>query len=343
MASLGALKSSMSLTVILVGGVFFALIVVLIMLLVPSSGMMGIALSFVLVALFILLQWGIGPSIVRMSSRLVYLKPGENKFLETMIRDLCDKSGVPMPRLAIVKEPTPNAFVFGRSQKSCTLAVHTGLLERLNKNEVRAVMAHELGHIKHKDVVIMTIVSALPLIAFIIARSLLFSGYMGGRRDNAGALVIVGVIALGFYFITQLLVLRLSRLREYYADTYSSYLTENPRHLSSALTKITYGLSLAKKESSGMRAFYIGDDATAKKEIRQIHMNKSKYDLDGDGVIDDQELELAMEEEAKKSSWAKTNHMMSTHPPTFKRILHLRRIEREIKESGIPKNIYEYI
>jgi Zn-dependent protease with chaperone function len=126
--------------------------------------------------------------------------------------------------------------------------------------------------------------------------------------------------------------MRLSRLREHYADAYSAYVTGSPRSLESALTKITYGLSLSAKPPSGARAFYIGDPAMAKEEMAEIMDKKQEYDLDHDGVLDERELELAMEKEAQ-STWAKVNSVFSTHPPTFKRVLMLREIENEM-QSG---------
>jgi Zn-dependent protease with chaperone function len=102
--------------------------------------------------------------------------------------------------------------------------------------------------------------------------------------------------------------------------------------LQSALAKITYGLSLSPKPPSGARAFYIGDPAMAKQEIELIMEKKQEYDLDKDGVLDERELELAMEKEAK-SAWTKINTWFATHPPTFKRILLLHEIEQEM-ESG---------
>lgn len=143
------------------------------------------------------------------------------------------------------------------------------------------------------------------------------------------ALVVVGVISYVVYIVSLLCVMRLSRLREHYADAYSAYLTSSPRNLESALTKITYGLSLSPKPPSGARAFYIGDPAMAKLEISEIMEKKQEYDLDHDGVLDERELELAMEKEAK-STWSKINTWFSTHPPTFKRVLMLKEIENEM-------------
>jgi Zn-dependent protease with chaperone function len=143
--------------------------------------------------------------------------------------------------------------------------------------------------------------------------------------------------------VSFLAVMRLSRLREHYADSYSAYLTEHPRSLESALTKITYGLSLVPNASSEARSFYIEDPAIAKKEVAQIMEKKNEYDLDHDGVLDEHELELAMEKEAK-SSWAQLNSLFATHPPTFKRILLLREIEHEMDTGKYSsERIYDHV
>ena len=293
------------------------------------------------IALFILFQYLVGPAIVAATSRLNYLKPGENPWLESTVRELAEKSGVPMPRVATVPNNTPNAFVFGRSASSATLAVHDGLLRSLNQDEIRGVIAHELGHIKHKDFIVMTVLSALPLIAYMIAqvafRAGVYSSYSRGRgrnkEGNAGVLLVaVGAVSFIVYIITFLAVMRLSRLREHYADAYSAYLTGSPRSLESGLAKITYGLSISPKAPEGARAFYIGDPAQAKQEISEVMENKNSYDLDKDGVLDERELQLAMERESK-STWNQLNSLFATHPPTFKRIMLLREIEEEM-ETG---------
>ncbi len=200
------------------------------------------------------------------------------------------------------------------------------------------MIAHELGHVKHKDYIVMTVLSCLPLIAYYIAQVTLYAGAFSGRgrrndKDNSGAiLLVIGIIAYAIYLVTFLIVMRLSRLREHYADAFSAYATGSPRSLSSALAKITYGLSIAPKTTSSARSFYISDPAMAKHEIASIMENKNKYDLDNDGVLDERELQMAMEKEAK-STWQQANSLFSTHPATFKRILLLKEIEQEM-ESG---------
>lgn len=340
MASLAQLKFAMATSIFIASFIFGLFMVGIIFLLqyyvFGFDLWIGLLLTIGGIGLFILFQYLVGPAIVAATARLHYLKPGENPWLESTVKELAEKSGVPMPRLALVPDQTPNAFVFGTSSKSATLAVHEGLLRTLNKDEIRAVIAHELGHVRHRDFIVMTVLSALPLIAYMIAqfamRAGMYSSY-SGRRDregNAGTvLLIIGIVSFIVYLITFLSVRWLSRLREHYADAYSAYLTGSPRSLASGLAKITYGLSISPKAPEGARAFYIGDPAQAKQEIHEVMKSKSEYDLDRDGVLDERELELAMEREAK-SVWVTMNSLFATHPPTFKRILLLREIEQEM-------------
>lgn len=333
MPSLSQLKFAMA-TSIFLSAFIFGLLVFAIVYFLQLDAFTGLIIALGGSALFILFQYAIGPVIVAASTHLHYLKAGENPWLEKTVKELADKSGLPMPRLATVPNNTPNAFTFGRSTNNATLAVHEGLLKQLNEEEVKGVIAHELGHIKHKDYIVITVLSALPLIAYLIARTALFAGAFGGGRrnskDNSGAaLIVIGIIAFAIYILTFLIVMRLSRLREHYADAFSAYVTGSPRELESALAKITYGLSLSPKGPEGARAFYIEDPGAARQEVQHIMEHKDEYDLDHDGVLDERELELAMEKEAK-STWAQMNSLFATHPPTFKRILLLREIEQEM-------------
>jgi heat shock protein HtpX len=340
MASLSQLKLAMGTSIFVAAFIFGEFLIGIIFVfqyyVAGFDVLTGILLATGGTAVFILFEYAIGPLIVSATTHLQFLKPGENPWLESTVQDLASKSGIPMPRLAIVPNDTPNAFTFGRTSSSAVLAVHEGLLRQLNEDEVRGVIAHELGHIKHKDYIVMTVLSALPLIAYWIAQIALRSAwYSGGSRRNkdqgnaAVALIAIGVISFVVYIISFLAVMRLSRLREHYADSYSAYLTGRPRSLESALTKITYGLSLAPKANADVRSFYIEDPTQAKQEVAEIMEKKDEYDLDHDGVLDERELELAMEKEAK-STWVQMNSLFATHPPTFKRILLLREIENEI-------------
>jgi len=342
MAKLGELKWAMGASIFAASFIFGLFLLGVIFLLqyfvVGFDLLTGLLLALGGTLLFILFEYAVGPAIVSWSTRLVYLKPGENPWLENTVKDMVQKSGIPMPKLAVVPDRTPNAFTFGRTSSSAVLAVHEGLLRSLNQDEIKAVIAHEIGHIKHKDYIVMTVLSTLPLIAYWVSQIALTAGWVSGgssrRRGkdegNAGAiLIVIGVISFVVYIVSFMAVMRLSRLREHFADAFSAYLTKNPRGLQSALAKITYGLSIAPKATASARSFYIEDPQQARQEIAQIMENKNKYDLDNDGVLDERELELAMEKEAK-STWVQMNSLFATHPPTFKRILLLREIEGEM-------------
>jgi Zn-dependent protease with chaperone function len=183
----------------------------------------------------------------------------------------------------------------------------------------------------------MTALSSLPLIAYLLFRGTFEAAWLSGRTSRkkeggglAAALIAVAVLSYVIYIVSLLFVMRLSRLREHYADAYSAYVTGSPRSLESALTKITYGLSLSPNpQNQGARTLYIGDPALAKLEIQNIISRKEEYDLDKDGVLDERELELAMEKEAK-SGWVTINRWFQTHPATFQRILLLREIDNEM-------------
>jgi heat shock protein HtpX len=302
--------------------------------------------AFGLALFFMLIQFAISPYIISATMKLKYVEPGSFPWLENTVRELAAKSNVPMPRVAIVPSQAPNAFVFGNSTSNMTLAVHEGLLRQLNQDEIRGVIGHELGHVKHKDSIVMTFLSAIPLIAYFVARAAMGFGYVGRRddkRSGASYLVIAGIIALVVYFVAQLLVMKLSRLREHFSDAYSAYLTGSPRNLESALTKLAYGLSLSPEEPHGARALFISDPALARQEIGTIMDKRCEYDLDRNGVLDERELQIAMEREAK-STWTSVNTAFSTHPPTFKRILLLRQIDEEMRSGAYTStDIYKHV
>jgi len=332
MASLAQLKLAMMTPVFLVSVIFAAFLAAIMFIL-----KLNFIWAIILTGFFILIQYLVGPAIVRASTRLRYVKTGENPWLESTVNDLAQKSGIPAPKLAIVPNPAPNAFVFGRTRHDATLAVHEGLLRNLNEEEVRGVIGHELGHLKHRDFLIMTAMSSLPLLAYLIFRGTFEAAWLSGRTSRkkeggglAAALFVVAILSYIIYVVSLLFVMRLSRLREHYADAYSAYVTGSPRSLESALTKITYGLSLAPDpRSQGARTLYIADPHLAKLEVHNIISKKEEYDLDKDGVLDERELELAMEKEAK-SRWLTINRLFQTHPATFQRIILLREIQNEM-------------
>ena len=355
MARLAQLRVAMSVSVLLVAIIFSAFLAAIVFIvrayLIPFSTSFAIMIVAAGTLIFILLEYLIGPAMVRASTRLRYLKPGEHPWLESTVKDIAEKSEIPMPKLAIVPDDAPNAFVFGRTSKGATLAVHEGLLKQLDEEEIRGVVGHELGHIKHRDFIVMTVLSAIPLLAYLIARmsfEVAIHARDGGNKKEGGAAIRAAlfagaIISYVVYFVSLLCVMRLSRLREHYADAYSAYVTAEPRQLESALTKISYGLSLAPQPPHGARTLYIGDPALAKQECQGIMQRKDEYDLDKDGVLDERELELAMEKEAK-SRWRTINTWFATHPATYQRILLLREIGSEMSSGRYSsERIYTHI
>jgi heat shock protein HtpX len=353
LARLSTLKLTMTTTILLVG-IVFAFFLGLLMYIIsifwqlPLLVMYGIAAAGA--AFFIFIEYLIGPSIVCAGVELHYLYPGENPWLEETVKKFAEKSGFPAPSIATVQDQTPNAFIFGRTAKSATLAVHSGLLKQLSQTEIEGVIGHEFGHLNHKDYLVMTALAAIPLLAYLVARlsfDAMRYGRFRGRGKGAGlvwaTIIVSAAISYVIYLITQMCVMRLSRLREHYADAYSAYLTGQPRELESALTKITYGLALSPDPPHGARTLFISDPALAKQECQDILCNKEEYDLDKDGVLDEKELEMAMEKEAK-NTWMKINTLFATHPPTYKRILLLREIDKEMQNGKFSiDNIYTHI
>lgn len=286
----------------------------------------SIYVSVGLAVLIVLAQWVIGPSIIRWTTNMRDLKKGEYPWVGEFVADLCKKHKLKMPKLAVVNTGEPNAFVFGRTSSSATLCLTQGLLKSLNREEVKGVISHEVGHIKHNDMVVMTIVSSVPIIAFFVARSLLFAPRGGDRRD-AGYLILVGLGAWIVYFLTNMLVLLMSRSREYYADRFGG---ENykPATLASALAKITYGLSLSKDQfNSAAKYFLVADADTSKYEVANFSQEFS------DLHISKEEVKKAMEWE-RKNPYARISELFRSHPLTFKRIKVLHDLEAGMGEEN---------
>lgn len=312
------LVASMSLTMVLVFGLLFALLAGLgFYFNIGIYGMVGLAIILGLV------QWAIGPVIVRWSTNMKPLEKDEFPWIEEAVHEICIKNKAKIPKIAIANTGMPNAFVFGRTNKSATLTLTRGLLNTLTKDEVKGVIAHEIGHIKHNDMVVMTIISVIPTIAYFIAISTMFSR----SRNQGGAAVLIGVGAFAVYFITNLLMLHFSRLREFYADNFAGHQVK-PSILANGLAKITYGLSIQKQEvkNSTLRSFYAVDPVASSYEVSKF---SSYY---ADQHISEEEVKKAMDWE-RKSSFSKFGEIFRTHPLTFKRIEKLQELERQLYPS----------
>jgi len=162
--------------------------------------------------------------------------------LHDMVERLCAMADLPKPRVAIIDTDVPNAFATGRSPKHAAVAVTRGLWQRLEPREIEGVLAHELSHIANRDVLIMTVASFFAMLAGLLTRFGIYGGMFGGGRgrDNNTVPVwlIVLLVSVVTYFLSQILILAISRYREFAADRGSALITGAPEHLMSALQKI---------------------------------------------------------------------------------------------------------
>jgi heat shock protein HtpX len=145
-----------------------------------------------------------------------------------------------MPRIAVVNSSMPNAFATGRNQKNAVVAVTTGIMQKLDASELEAVLAHELTHIKNRDMMVMTIATFLSSVAQVLVRNFYFMGGGGGRnRDSGGSFIVIFAVSLMVWFLSFILLQALSRYREFSADRGAAIITGQPSNLMSALMKIS--------------------------------------------------------------------------------------------------------
>jgi len=186
-------------------------------------------------------QWYFSDSIAQrgMGARLV--TPAEAPELHAVIDRLCALADMPKPRVAIARTELPNAFATGRSPDRAVVCATTGLLRRLDERELEGVLSHELSHVAHRDVTVMTIASFVGVLAGFLTRMAMWGGMGGRRRDSNSALVflVVLVVSVAVYALSFILIRTLSRYRELAADRAGAYLTGAPSALASALTKIS--------------------------------------------------------------------------------------------------------
>jgi heat shock protein HtpX len=183
--------------------------------------------------------------------------------LHDMVERLCAMADLPKPRLAVVPTDVPNAFATGRNPKNSVVAVTEGLWRRLSKPEVEGVIAHELSHIGNRDVAIMTISSFFAMVAAMLMRFGMYAGMFGGGRRDSGPPVwlIMFVVSMITYVVSYVLILMISRYREYAADRGAAMITGAPENLMSALQRIASNIAQIPqrdlREVQGMNAFFI--------------------------------------------------------------------------------------
>ena len=307
-------------------GLLFAILYGIIAFIGFLLGVQGITYYFFLIGfavVLILIQFMIGPKTVEWSMKVKYVSAEQYPELHQMVTNLSAKAGLrKTPKIGVSQLQIPNAFAFGRSKKDARVCVTKGILDLLDKEELRAVLGHEISHIKHHDVAVITMLSVVPMIMYMIYITFFWGGMFGRRRDTGG-MIAIGLLALVVYFITNLLVMYGSRIREYYADLGSTELGNQPHHLATALYKLSLGSARASrktlKQAEGMKAFFLNDPSRSREEIRDL----KDIDLDMSGTIDQHELMMLQSQKIKLRKGDRLMEILSTHPNMVKRIKHL--------------------
>jgi heat shock protein HtpX len=177
--------------------------------------------------------------------------------LHALVERLAIQADVPMPRVAISDLPVPNAFAMGRSRKHATVCVTTGLLHRLERSELEAVLAHEIGHIRNRDVALMTMASFFASLAALVGQIAAFGGLGGRERDSGPGIAVILVVSIAVYVISYFLMLALSRYREFAADRSAALFTGRPSALASALRRLEAAPQQDLRAATSMQAFFI--------------------------------------------------------------------------------------
>jgi heat shock protein HtpX len=220
----------------------------------------GMNVMLIFIGGFMFLQYFMSDKLVLWSMKARIVSESEEPKLHETITRLCAIADLPKPKVAVVQSSVPNAFATGRSPGKAVVAVTTGIMHTLNQSELEAVLAHELSHVKNRDVMVMTIASFLSTVAFFLVRYLLYFG--GGRRDrDSGGIMGVWFVLVLVWIISLMLIRTLSRYREFSADRGAALITGTPSHLASALMKISGIMPRIPKDDlrkvEGMNAFFI--------------------------------------------------------------------------------------
>ena len=187
--------------------------------------------------------------------------PEEAPGLHAMIERLCIQADLPKPKICVADSEVPNAFAMGRSQKSATVCATTGIMKTLSPSELEGVMAHELTHVKNRDVLIMTVASFFASVASMILQFSFFFGGGGDDDDGAPAALVIFLVSLAVYVISFFLILALSRYREFSADRGAAIITGRPSALSAALVRISDRMQQVPtqdlRQAENLNAFFI--------------------------------------------------------------------------------------
>ncbi|MBM32146.1 MAG: zinc metalloprotease HtpX [Chloroflexi bacterium] len=210
----------------------------------------GVQISFIVVIVLGMgiFQYYMSDKMILWSTKAKVISREQDPQLFEIVERLAKRANIPSPKIAVMESSVPNAFATGRNPKNSLVAVTTGIRERLSSSELEAVLAHELGHVINGDMKVLAIANFFVTFTSFLMQmffwNMLFGGMYGGnRRQNGGYIIVIYFITMLVYFIGQLLVLALTRYREYGADRTGSFLSGKPDELASALEKISGTIS----------------------------------------------------------------------------------------------------
>lgn len=251
------LAARMFLTMFLLAALYLFFLVVLWQSGVSYSGMI------IFIGAMLFFQYYYSDRMVLWSMRARVVSPREAPELHTIVERLAALADLPKPRIAIVPTSMPNAFATGRNPANAVVAVTTGIMDRLSRSELEAVLAHELSHVRNRDMTVMTIASFFATIASFIMRHFLYwGGAFGGRdREGRGGAMLVYLVSMLVWVISFFLIRALSRYREFAADRGAAILTGAPGQLAAALMKISGSMNRIPerdlREAGAFNAFFI--------------------------------------------------------------------------------------
>ncbi len=224
---------------------------------------LGIVPMIGIAGFMIMMQWFFSDRIVLWSTGAKIVTMEQYPKLHAMVENLVAKVDLPKPRIAVINTNIPNAFATGKGPRSSVVAVTTGLMRTLEDEELEGVIAHELTHVKNRDVTVITLASLFSTIAWFVMHSTMYRsyGYGYGGRQQGGGILLVFIVAAIVWFLSFLIIRAISRYREFAADSGAAFMTGKPLKLSSALMKISGRIKVTPKkelvEVEGMNAFFI--------------------------------------------------------------------------------------
>lgn len=300
----------------------------------------------------LIIQFIVSPWLMDLTTRWLY-KADFNKeipdYLKKFITEVCEKNKIKYPKIGIINDGAPNCYTYGRTKRDARIIITRGVFDLLSEEEVKAVIGHELGHVAHYDMLVMTVAQLIPIVFYAIYEGCINST-TSSSDDDKGYSIAIAVIAYVLYIISQYIVLWLSRTREYFADSFSVEETKNPNALAEALVKIGFGLTTSdekveEKEESEEK------DKKGKKDKKE--KKTSAAAVNGLGIFDKKTSKTlvacsstdGMSTKVSKKSiknamkwekwnyWAKWYEFNSTHPLISKRLERITERSKEFKQE----------